>query len=253
MTIENIPEKYNRDDTLKILYDAGFKGEIDYLYMPTKSDSKDKHRGRAFVNFRRGKGVSSFMEQFNGKPWKDILTDYTGPEKAEIIPSKLQGLHNNIRSLKLTGVLEEVEKGNQEWAPLILDSNGDRLEFSMSVSSPMRADAPSFNPVDMTMFPADRESQIQGQLEFYFSDKNLVNDVFLKEHMDKDGWVSCELLKSFPKLKANSTATLEAIGKKAELSQTLETEEGKIRLADPEKRQLYCKNRGRMSEIRHEE
>jgi hypothetical protein len=70
--------------------------------------------------------------------------------------------------------------------------------------------------------------------------------------MDQDGWVTCEFLKSFPKLKANSSATLDVIAKKAELSKALEVAGDKIRLADPVMRELYCKNRGRMSEINHD-
>ncbi|RWR92757.1 la-related protein 1C-like protein [Cinnamomum micranthum f. kanehirae] len=39
------------------------------------------------------------------------------------------------------------------------------------------------------------------QIEYYFSDDNLVRDNFLKSRMDGDGWVSVDVISKFPRVK----------------------------------------------------
>lgn len=249
MSLENIPEKYDRDAVLKFLCSAGYKTEIDFIHMPPQEGDHNKHQGVVHVNLRRGKGINTFMEQFNGALIKDFIPDHKGDETMVVAPSKIQGLHNNIKHLKNTGVLKEIENNNtnQQYAPLVFDTNGDRLDFNLGMSSPMRADAPSFKPfefeADSTLKDAFKASHllttVREQLEYYFSDINLAKDKFLKERMDKNGFVGYELIKTFPKLQHNNDATLEIIKKAAETSEEFECQEKMFRVADEAKRKKF--------------
>ncbi|KAI9109236.1 hypothetical protein K1719_019859 [Acacia pycnantha] len=48
-------------------------------------------------------------------------------------------------------------------------------------------------------------NMIVKQIDYYFSDDNLVKDVFLKSQMDEQGWVSISLIASFPRVKSLTT------------------------------------------------
>ncbi|CAH3159775.1 unnamed protein product [Porites lobata] len=64
-----------------------------------------------------------------------------------------------------------------------------------------------------TEVPSDLERKIIKQIEFYFGDKNLPRDKFLRQKVDEDeGWVTLECLTTFNRLKALSTDT-DAIAK----------------------------------------
>ncbi|KAL9681119.1 hypothetical protein QQ045_012900 [Rhodiola kirilowii] len=74
---------------------------------------------------------------------------------------------------------------------------------------------------------------IQKQIEYYFSNENLVKDVFLRRHMNAEGWVPMEVVANFPLVKRFATNTkFENINNIFELMQnslTLEVKDGKIR------------------------
>lgn len=48
---------------------------------------------------------------------------------------------------------------------------------------------------------AELKSRILTQLEYYFSTENLIKDVYLRNQMEEDGWVSLELICGFKRLK----------------------------------------------------
>jgi la-related protein 1 len=69
------------------------------------------------------------------------------------------------------------------------------------------------------------QETIMHQVEYYFSEDNLVKDLFLRKKMDKKGWVKLELVLSFNKvkeLKADYKSLIQAIrtSTKLELSET---------------------------------
>jgi len=241
ISFENIPQSITPDDILKLLEDSDFKGEVDFLYLPAKEGRKKEHQGIAIINFRRGKGVSRIIQKFNDRRLKEIWPEFHGDDeaKAVVVPAKLQGLHNNIEQLRNAGILDDAFG---DFFPLVFDANGDRLDVSLNISSPMRGDAPAFSPKSFNIEAQTGDEIIQEQMEYYFSEKNLVKDAYLKNQMDNEGWITYELLKSFPKLKLNSEATLENIKKLAECSPIFETNDYKLRLAHAETRKKYLKS-----------
>lgn len=65
--------------------------------------------------------------------------------------------------------------------------------------------------------PADRQAlkhQVQGQVEYYFGQDNLIKDVYLRTKMSKEGWVPVDLLLGFRRMQqltADLNILLEAI------------------------------------------
>jgi len=45
-----------------------------------------------------------------------------------------------------------------------------------------------------------RQGRVRWQIEYYFSESNLVRDTYLRCLMDEDGWVPLVLLATFPKV-----------------------------------------------------
>jgi La domain/RNA recognition motif. (a.k.a. RRM, RBD, or RNP domain) len=76
----------------------------------------------------------------------------------------------------------------------------------------------------------DRETKdIRNQVEFYFSDANVVRDKFLRNQIAaNDGWVSISLVNSFNRMKAFGKHDKEIEGILKE-SEVLETKGGKVR------------------------
>ncbi|CAO2180345.1 unnamed protein product [Urochloa humidicola] len=85
------------------------------------------------------------------------------------------------------------------------------------------APSPVLSPED-----AELRSNILTQVEYYFSDKNLEDDDFLKSLMDENGWVPVSKVADFKRLKKMTTdinLILDALAN----SSLLEVQDGKIR------------------------
>lgn len=91
--------------------------------------------------------------------------------------------------------------------------------------------------------PARQEAlkALKTQIEFYFSVDNLCKDLFLRSHMNPEGWTPIELIAAFPKVK--KTGAVEAdIVEGLNNSTVLEVDPMTryIRLRDPELRQIFA-------------
>lgn len=82
---------------------------------------------------------------------------------------------------------------------------------------------------------------VKAQFEFYFSADNLCKDLYLRQHMDAEGWTSLDLLCNFKKIQAFNT-TVESISEALASSESVEVDAQKrrVRLKDPEMRQKWC-------------
>ncbi|KAG9457103.1 hypothetical protein H6P81_001611 [Aristolochia fimbriata] len=75
---------------------------------------------------------------------------------------------------------------------------------------------------------ADLCRSLRSQIEYYFSDENLVKDAYLKGQMDDQGWVSVHLIAGFRRVKA-MTEDVSLILKALEPSTRIEVQGNKIR------------------------
>lgn len=69
---------------------------------------------------------------------------------------------------------------------------------------------------------------IVNQIDYYFSDANLVKDDFLRSNMDSQGWVPITLIASFPRVK-NLTTNIQLILDSLRASTVLEVQEDRVR------------------------
>ncbi|PSS29995.1 La-related protein like [Actinidia chinensis var. chinensis] len=73
--------------------------------------------------------------------------------------------------------------------------------------------------------------KVVNQIDYYFSNANLIKDTFLRQNMDDQGWVSINLIASFKKVSVltdNIPFILDALG----MSSVVEVKENKIRKRD---------------------
>ncbi|MED6180789.1 hypothetical protein PIB30_013682 [Stylosanthes scabra] len=82
-----------------------------------------------------------------------------------------------------------------------------------------RAETPSPSPVN---------SMIIKQIEYYFSDANLVKDEYLRSNMDEQGWVPITLIANFPRVK-NLTSNIQLILDSLRGSAIVEVQGDKLR------------------------
>jgi len=75
-------------------------------------------------------------------------------------------------------------------------------------------------------------SSIAGQLEYYFSINNLIKDMFLRKHMDSQGFVLLDVVANFPRMKraTQDIDLLQAVCKTSAVVQIRVGEDGKERL-----------------------
>eukprot|EP00397_Hematodinium_sp_SG-2012_P003263 GEMP01003271.1.p1 GENE.GEMP01003271.1~~GEMP01003271.1.p1 ORF type:complete len:765 (-),score=137.83 GEMP01003271.1:1674-3968(-) len=261
MTLSFIPKACTREKFLEALNNAMLKGEYDFVHMPFNSETRT-HYGNAYINFRQHSSAKKFGAYFDGKMAKETLPDQTGEERLTVSTAHVQGLDQNIENARQTDTLEKL-KANPDWIPLIFDANGDHLPFPLEStyalraeapafvyqSSEMRPDAPPFNPSGIQIPESEEElvAQVSKYLEFYFSDENLPRDVFLRSHMDSEGFVPAEVLVRFPKLvqlHVTRTLLLEA-SKGSELLdvKNADGERGFIRIKDEARRQKWIQHK----------
>ncbi|KAK1305456.1 hypothetical protein QJS10_CPB11g02021 [Acorus calamus] len=69
---------------------------------------------------------------------------------------------------------------------------------------------------------------LTAQIDYYFSDENLIKDVYLKQHMDGQGWVPISLIAGFNRVK-QMTTDIQIILNAVRASTIVEVKDGKIR------------------------
>ncbi|KAK1325001.1 hypothetical protein QJS10_CPA01g00368 [Acorus calamus] len=69
---------------------------------------------------------------------------------------------------------------------------------------------------------------LTAQIDYYFSDENLIKDVYLKQHMDGQGWVPISLIAGFNRVK-QMTTDIQIILNAVRASTLVELKDGKIR------------------------
>ncbi|KAF2811159.1 uncharacterized protein BDZ99DRAFT_296941 [Mytilinidion resinicola] len=105
--LRNIPNKMTDMQLLKILYDAGFRGLIDFMYL--RMDFKSgANVGYAFFNLTSPIHIIKFLEHFEGRPWPFHTTGPT-MKLAEISYATSQGLEALIQKFRNSSVMRELK------------------------------------------------------------------------------------------------------------------------------------------------
>lgn len=87
---------------------------------------------------------------------------------------------------------------------------------------------PAPAPHQIHMHYTEIYSKVIHQIDYYFSNENLIKDIFLRKNMDEQGWVPIKLIAGFAKVK-NLTDDIAFITKAIRTSTLVEVKDDKIR------------------------
>mmetsp|Transcript_37116 Transcript_37116/g.66113 ORF Transcript_37116/g.66113 Transcript_37116/m.66113 type:complete len:410 (-) Transcript_37116:209-1438(-) len=119
--LRNIPNKYTREMLIKQL-SLEFTGEFDFMYLPI--DFKNKcNVGYGFINFRTQDSCERFIGLFHGVDVRKCLPGLNSKKVVEVTPARVQGLTENVRRLRNSPVMNQLQD-HPEWMPLLFDENG---------------------------------------------------------------------------------------------------------------------------------
>jgi len=126
--LRNIPNKYTREMLIKQLM-VSFQGLFDFMYLPI--DFKNKcNVGYGFINFRTPEACAMFVEQFHGVEVRKCLPGLNSKKIAEVTPARVQGLSENVRRLRNSPVMNQLQD-HPEWMPLLFNEYGIDEPFPM--------------------------------------------------------------------------------------------------------------------------
>lgn len=124
--LRNIPNKYTREMLIKQLQ-IDFNGLFDFMYLPI--DFKNKcNVGYGFINFRNQEACERFVENFHGVDVRKCLPGLNSKKIVEVTPARVQGLIENVRRLKNSPVMNQLQD-HPEWMPLLFDERGNEEPF----------------------------------------------------------------------------------------------------------------------------
>jgi hypothetical protein len=125
--LRNIPNKYSQKGLVDRLYLAGYRGELDFIYLPI--DFKNKcNVGYAFMNFRTAEACARFAFEYHGRNSRDKLPGYNSKKICEVSAARFQGCEENVRRLQVSSVMSELV-ATPEWLPILFDEAGEAVEF----------------------------------------------------------------------------------------------------------------------------
>jgi len=126
--LRNIPNKYTRQMLIDQLHRASFKGDIDYLYLPTDFANRC-NVGYCFVNFRDAPARARFVVAFDGVAAQSCLPGFNSYKVCQVTRAKWQGREDNVRRLKSSPELMAQLAAHTEWLPLLMDAEGNQEPF----------------------------------------------------------------------------------------------------------------------------
>mmetsp|Transcript_83245 Transcript_83245/g.129916 ORF Transcript_83245/g.129916 Transcript_83245/m.129916 type:complete len:372 (-) Transcript_83245:140-1255(-) len=126
--LRNIPNKYTRQMLIDQLHRSGFRGNIDYMYLPVDFANRC-NVGYCFVNFREALSRKKFVAQFDGVAAQSCLPGFNSYKVCQVTRAKWQGREENVRRLKSGPELMAQLAAHPEWLPLLLDSEGNPEVF----------------------------------------------------------------------------------------------------------------------------
>jgi len=132
--LRNIPNKYTQLMLMEQLYDDGFKGELDFIYLPI--DFKNKcNVGYAFLNFRTPEACAAFAAAYHLSNTREKLPGFNSKKVCEVSAARFQGRQENVRRLQASAVMAELS-GHPDWLPMLFDEDGKAVEFPVPEDAP---------------------------------------------------------------------------------------------------------------------
>jgi hypothetical protein len=131
--LRNIPNKFTREVLASRLWDAGFKGDVDFLYLPI--DFKNRcNVGYCFLSFTTPEATSRFAREFHGEMAKKKLPGFNSNKVCEVSPARVQGKNANICRLQASPLMSQLAD-KREWLPILFDDQGNAMDFPVPEES----------------------------------------------------------------------------------------------------------------------
>merc|ERR1719183_689374 len=128
--LRNIPNKYTQVGLVECLHDSGYRGQLDFIYLPI--DFKNKcNVGYAFMNFRTAEACARFGSEYHLSNSRDKLPGFNSKKVCEVSAARFQGCDENVRRLQASSVMGELI-ANPEWLPKLFDENGEEVGFPVT-------------------------------------------------------------------------------------------------------------------------
>lgn len=129
--LRNIPNKYTRGMLIEQLHRSGYKGDIDYLYLPTDFANRC-NVGYCFLNFRTPQARQRFAQAFDGVAAQSCLPGFNSYKVCQVTRAKWQGREENVRRLRSGPELMTQLAQHPEWLPLLIDEEGNQEPFAVN-------------------------------------------------------------------------------------------------------------------------
>lgn len=126
--LRNIPNKYTRQMLIEQLHRQGFKGDIDYLYLPVDFANRC-NVGYCFINLRTASARARFVSALHGVAAQTCLPGFNSNKVCQVTKAKWQGRDENIRRLRSGPELMEQLAAQPEWLPMLIDAEGNEEIF----------------------------------------------------------------------------------------------------------------------------
>lgn len=127
LVLNALPLCYTRDMVSEMLQEHGFRGRVNFVYLPCNFLSGTSF-GYAFVNFVDGAAACQAARYFDGfRQWR-VLSDRV----CDVREAEIQGLRANVERYRSSAVMHP--SVSDELKPILLDAYGRRTAFPLPVS-----------------------------------------------------------------------------------------------------------------------
>lgn len=206
--------------------DSGAKDEAE---PKAKAKQKDRKQGSKESTPSAAKGGYQYPQGYYGFPGG--FPPYPGYNPAVYAYAQLAAAQNAqaIQVAQLQAQASARKHGGK---------GGAKSGLFPSILDPLAA---AVNHKENEELSDDQKAQLRHQVEYYFSTDNLCKDLFLREHMERDGWVALDLIRTFPrvsKFSVSSKKLMEACAKSEKLE--IDDNQEKIRLANADERSKWA-------------
>mmetsp|Transcript_60973 Transcript_60973/g.132231 ORF Transcript_60973/g.132231 Transcript_60973/m.132231 type:complete len:351 (+) Transcript_60973:109-1161(+) len=142
--LRNIPNKYTQEMLMEKLNTGGFRGDIDFIYLPI--DFKNKcNVGYTFLNFRTEAACMRFAAEYHNADSSKKLPGFKSKKVCEVSPARCQGREENVRRLQGSPVMAELV-GKPEWLPMVFNEQGESEGFPVPADAADAAAASARTP-----------------------------------------------------------------------------------------------------------
>lgn len=124
LVLHCLPPEYTRDTLVKMLEEHGFRGRVDFVYLPCKLTTGESF-GYAFVNFSTRAAALEAQRFYTGFSAWQLPSDRV----CHVKWARINGLQANVEHFRNSPLMHELVTDGSK--PIILDPQGRRVSFPL--------------------------------------------------------------------------------------------------------------------------